>query len=129
MKLHDITPSVWGLTMTKYLLCIGLFTTALLMPRVVHAADSTAAELWFDKCARCHGDTGAGDTPLGRMLKVANYGSKKAQEALTDEHLFKLILEGRTTNQKKVMPAFKEEITEGEAKSLVRYIRSLEKSL
>jgi mono/diheme cytochrome c family protein len=128
MKIHATSLSVKGPAKMKNFVSIGLLTTTLVLPSIVRATGSATAELWLDKCARCHGDTGAGDTPLGRKLKVADYSSKKAQEAFTDEYLAKLIVEGKTTNHKIVMPAYNEQITDGEVKNLVGYIRSLAKS-
>jgi mono/diheme cytochrome c family protein len=113
--------------MKRHLLCIGVLVTTLLVSPLARAASTTTAELWLDKCARCHGDTGSGDTPLGKKLKVVDYSSKKAQEVFTDEYLLKLIFEGKTVNNKVVMPGYKDEITAEEANHLVRYIRSLAK--
>ena len=108
------------LSLSVVVLTLGLTSTT-------RGADKKTAELWLDKCARCHGDTGAGDTPLGRKLKVIDYSSKKAQEGFSEEHLRQLIGEGATRDKKRVMPAYKDELSKAEIGDLITYIKSLAK--
>lgn len=111
---------------TRFLFFIG-FLIAVSYTAYAEPAKTNAIELWLDKCARCHGDSGKGDTSLGQKLKVVDYSSRKAQEGFTDEQLHAMILEGKVRNDKKVMPSFKDELSTEEIQSLIVHIRSLGK--
>jgi mono/diheme cytochrome c family protein len=37
---------------------------------IARAADEDPAAIYKEHCAKCHGDTGRGDTPSGKMLKA-----------------------------------------------------------
>ncbi|MCX8073686.1 MAG: cytochrome c [Candidatus Binatia bacterium] len=42
--------------------------------------------LYKEKCAKCHGETGKGDTPTGKSMKVPSMvGDPKVQEASAEE--------------------------------------------
>lgn len=77
--------------------------------------EGAARDLFAARCAMCHGKDGEGE-PLGGMRAP----SLKRQEALsyTDDQLFERIY-GGTSN----MPPFKNSLTQGQIKSLVRFIR------
>lgn len=91
------------------------------------AEKANTCELWLDSCARCHGDTGRGDTPLGKKLKVRDYSTQQAQADFTDEYLHKMIMDGKIIDGKKVMPSYREELNEKQVAELVAYIRALTK--
>ncbi len=55
---------------------------ALLVPGTAAAADGAA--LYGENCAKCHGDDGRSDTPVGKALKTpALAGGSWSQEELT----------------------------------------------
>ena len=87
---------------------------------VVAAADDAAA-VYKAKCAMCHGPDGAGQTPTGKTMKVADLRSATVQKA-TDEELEKVI-----TNGKGKMPAYKGKIDEKTIDGLVKFIREFGK--
>lgn len=92
---------------------------------VVLAAD--AKTNWTKMCARCHSPDGSGKAPAGKKLGVRDYTTADGQ-SFTDEEALKAILEGvRNDAGKETMPAYKEKMSEDEAKDLVAHVRSLKK--
>jgi cytochrome c oxidase cbb3-type subunit 3 len=78
--------------------------------------DATLVSMtWKQNCLRCHGASGRGDGPEGRMLRVPDLSATKG----TDQELANTIRKGR--NQ---MPAFGEALTPNVVDGLVRLIRS-----
>jgi mono/diheme cytochrome c family protein len=90
------------------------------------AAVESARAIYLDKCSECHGDTGKGDGPQGRMYDPApgNLTDAKHMHALTDGELFYQISEGR-----KPMPAFKKRLSEEQRWQLVLLVRSFAEAL
>jgi mono/diheme cytochrome c family protein len=85
----------------------------------------SAREVYSDKCAHCHGDTGKGDGRDASRYDPAPTDftdAKKLNEA-TDGELFYKISEG-----KKPMPVFKNKLTEDQRWQLVLLIRSFAQS-
>jgi len=105
----------------KTKLTISLISASILIgASAVRAAD--AAEIWSKNCASCHGKDGAGATTMGKKLKVKDYTDAKVQAAFTDAEALKVILEG-----KEKMKAYKDKMTEAEAKDQVKYVRAFKK--
>jgi mono/diheme cytochrome c family protein len=89
------------------------------------AADLVKAkEVFLDKCAKCHGESGKGDGPKAKTLKKkpADYTDKAKMSQLTDEKLKEEIMEG-----KKPMPSFKDKLDEATIVDLIAYIRTFAK--
>jgi cytochrome c553 len=88
-------------------------------------ADTTAT--WKEHCAKCHGDTGKGDTKMGRKLAIADLSDAAVQAKFTDEEALKAMKDGvKDKGGKQVMkPA--ENVSEAEMKALVGYVRTLKK--
>jgi mono/diheme cytochrome c family protein len=82
----------------------------------------SAREVYADKCAHCHGDTGKGDGPDASRYDPApmDFTDAKRMSEATDGELFYKISEG-----KKPMPVFKNKLTEDQRWELVLLIRSL----
>ncbi len=96
----------------------------LVMQTAVWAAD--AKENWGEHCARCHGDTGSGNTKTGRKLKVKNLTQPRIQTRLTDDRIRESLAAGiQSDDGEELMPAFREKLTEAEREALVAHIRSL----
>lgn len=90
-----------------------------------HAADmAKAKQVFLDKCAKCHGESGKGDGPKAKTLKKkpADYTDKAKMSKVTDEELKKEIMEG-----KKPMPSFKNKLDEATVDDLIAYIRTFAK--
>lgn len=86
---------------------------------------ATAAENWENSCASCHGVDGKAQTKQGKKLKVRDYTDPAVQAEMKDDTMLKAILEGYVQNGKTTMKGFKDELSEDEAKDLVKFIREL----
>jgi len=89
------------------------------------AAMGAARLIYLDKCAQCHGESGKGDGPEGKMYDPppGNLTDAKHMNARTDGELFYQISQGR-----KPMPAFKKRLTEEQRWQLVLLVRSFAKA-
>jgi mono/diheme cytochrome c family protein len=81
----------------------------------------SAREVYADKCAHCHGDTGKGDGRDASRYNPSptNFTDTKRMSSTADGELFYKISEG-----KKPMPVFKNKLTEDQRWQLVLLIRS-----
>jgi mono/diheme cytochrome c family protein len=81
-----------------------------------------ARKLYLDKCAECHGDTGKGDGPQGRMYDPLPKDLTDAahMNAVSDGELFYKISEGH-----RPMPAFRKRLTDEQRWRLVLFLRAL----
>jgi mono/diheme cytochrome c family protein len=89
------------------------------------AAMGSARLIYLDKCAECHGETGKGDGPQGKMYDPppGNLTDAKHMSTRTDGELFYQISRGR-----KPMPAFKKRLSEEQRWQLVLLVRSFAKT-
>jgi cytochrome c553 len=83
----------------------------------------SAPDIYKAHCSACHGVNGAGDTMLGKNLKLRPLGSAEVQKQ-SDEELASIISKGKSRNR---MPAFERKLSKDQIATLVRYIRSLKK--
>jgi len=83
------------------------------------AAFADGAAIFKTKCAACHGPDGAGQTPVGKNLKLVDLRSPEAQK-LTDAEITKLLTEGKGK-----MP--KANLSADDQKAVIAFIRSLKK--
>jgi mono/diheme cytochrome c family protein len=81
----------------------------------------SGADIYKARCSPCHGRTGAGDTMIGRNLKLRPLGSDEVQKQ-TDEELFTIISKGKDK-----MPAFDHKLSKDQIDDVLRYVRSLKK--
>ena len=79
----------------------------------------TAQTVFKQRCSRCHGEDGRGDTEAAKTLKVKNLRSAAVQR-LSNKQLASVIKEGKSN-----MPPFKYVMSDDEINSLVAYVRSL----
>ena len=101
----------------RKLFALCLLSVVIAGPAVL--ADGAAT--FKSKCAMCHGPDGAGQTTMGKNLKLKDLGSAEVQK-LTDAELIKI-----TTDGKGKMPAYGAKLTADEIKAVVAHIRSLKK--
>ncbi len=90
---------------------------ALAVPVSMFSADGAA--MFKTKCAACHGPDGAGQTAVGKNLKVKDLRSADVQK-LTDAELTKLLAEGKGK-----MP--KSNLSADDMKAVIGFVRSLKK--
>lgn len=108
--------------MKKVLIQVSLvlLVLALAAPTLTYAAD-TGPDLYKSKCAMCHGPDGAGQTAMGKTLKLRDLGSADVQKQ-SDAELKTIIDKGKAK-----MPAFGGKLSSAQIDDLVKYIRSLKK--
>ena len=87
----------------------------------IYAFADGGADIYKTKCSACHGKNGAGDTMLGKNLKLRPLGSDDVQKQ-SDDELFTIISKG-----KKRMPPFDRKLSKDQIHDLVKYVRSLKK--
>jgi mono/diheme cytochrome c family protein len=86
------------------------------------AAGDTPRGLWIKmKCALCHGEDGAGNTPAGKQKGAPDLRAEEIQK-LKDDELLKPVVVGHAD-----MPAIKSGLSKGSSALLVSYIRGLAK--
>ncbi|HXH41081.1 MAG TPA: cytochrome c [Thermoanaerobaculia bacterium] len=103
--------------MTKRLVVIlAVLTLVMALPAM---AKSDGAALYKASCATCHGANGAGDTAVGKSMKVRDLRSAEVQKQ-TDIELTKIISGGKGK-----MPAYGKKMSEADVAALIATIRSL----
>src|SRR4051794_27150231 len=103
----------------KKLIVLGVATVAM-AAFVASAAD--AKDVWKDKCAKCHGEDGKGQTKMGQKLGVKDYTDAKVQADLKDEAAFKAIKDGVKDKEDKVLMKPAEDLSDADIKALVAYV-------
>jgi cytochrome c553 len=104
-----------------------VLSLAFLVAGAVSLRAADAKELWEKNCAKCHGEDGKGKTKMGEKLGVKDYTDAKVQEKLKDEEMAKVIKEGYTKEDKKIMKGFGETLSDDDIKALVKHIRGFKK--
>jgi|SRR5208283_4717417 len=85
------------------------------------AALKAAKDIYADKCANCHGDTGKGDGSDAMMYdpSPADLTDASQMKKVTDGEIYYQITEGR-----KPMPSFRKRLTDEQRWELVLLVRS-----
>jgi cytochrome c oxidase cbb3-type subunit III len=107
--------------------------TAMVAPAPVETASTgaevrPAADLYALNCASCHGPRGGGDGPLSAGLspQPAKHADGSYMNALSNEHLFKVVKEGGAAVGKSAMMApWGTSMSDDEIHGLVAFLRSL----
>ncbi|MGA7648090.1 MAG: cytochrome c [Terriglobales bacterium] len=79
----------------------------------------TGAEIYKARCSACHAASGAGDTMLGKNMKLRALGSPDVQKQ-SDQELATIISRGKNR-----MPAYDRKLSKDQIAAVVKYIRSL----
>lgn len=79
--------------------------------------------LYKKYCAGCHGQTGKGDTKLGKKYKARDYTSPEVKKTLKDEAMFKAIKEGLTVDGHEVMKPYADKMTDAEIRDVVQLMK------
>lgn len=90
-------------------------------PSAIASGGPDGAAIFKSKCAMCHGPDGAGQTTMGKNLKLRDLRSADVQKQ-TDAELVKWISDGKGK-----MPAYKGKLTPADINAVVAFIRTLKK--
>lgn len=85
------------------------------------AKTKEAKRLFKQKCAKCHGQDGAGSN-YGQIVGATNLSDPEWQQRADDKRIFNSIKHGRGQ-----MPALGEKLTEEQITSLILFVRTLKK--
>jgi cytochrome c6 len=110
--LKTLSASVARLTIASIALSLVLGANAL--------AES-GADVYKMKCAPCHGSNGAGETMIGRNLKMRSLVSPEVQNQ-SDAQLANVISQGKNK-----MPSYSRKLSKDQIAATVKYIRALKK--
>ena len=105
----------------KNILRATIMVLALALVFSVFSFADAGGDTFKAKCAACHGATGAGDTTMGKNLKLRDLGSADVQKQSDDE------LTATITKGKGKMPAYDGKLTKDQISDVVKFIRSLKK--
>jgi len=101
------------------ILCLSILAVAPVALAGGGGSDGTA--IYKAKCAMCHGPDGAGQTTMGKNMKLRDLRSADVQKQ-TDAELTKWITDGKGK-----MPGYKGKLSTADIQALVTFIRSLKK--
>ena len=107
--------------MTKALTVLTLCILIAAPSAFAGGGGSDGAAIYKAKCAMCHGADGAGQTAMGKNMKLRDLRSAEVQKQ-TDAELVKWIADGKGK-----MPAYKGKLTPADIDALVAFIRTLKK--
>jgi mono/diheme cytochrome c family protein len=94
---------------------------ALAMLLSTYTLADSGADAYKTKCSACHGANGAGDTMLGKNLKLRSLASAEVQKQ-SDDELAIIISKGKDK-----MPPYDRKLSKDQIGDVVKYIRSLKK--
>jgi len=90
--------------------------------RPAHAQE--ARQLYEKSCLNCHGPSGKGDGPAGKMLKPPPAELAVAIKGKADADIAKVIKEGgKALGKSALMPAFGSKLTDDQIQSVVAYVK------
>lgn len=110
------------LSVMVYLIMSQTITSTSQSAQVTPIKAKDAKRLFKQRCGRCHGPDGTGNTTSGQVIGATNLTDPEWQERVDDKRLVTSIKHGRGQ-----MPAFSEKLTEEQIASLVLYVRTLGK--
>jgi mono/diheme cytochrome c family protein len=105
----------------KTILRASLLALALTLVFSTYTFADAGGDTFKAKCAACHGATGAGDTTMGKNLKLRDLGSADVQKQSDDE------LTTTITKGKGKMPSYDGKLTKEQVGDVVKFIRTLKK--
>jgi len=105
----------------KTILRASLAVVALALVFSTYTFADGGADTFKAKCAVCHGATGAGDTVMGKNMKLRDMSSADVQKQ-SDDELTTIITKGKNK-----MPAYDGKLTKDQIGDVVKFVRSLKK--
>ena len=104
--------------MMKRFVMLAALTLVIALPAI--AADPDGAALYKAKCATCHGADGAGQTSIGKSMKLRDLRSADVQKQ-TDIELTKIISGGKGK-----MPGFGQKMSTADVMAVIAHLRTLQ---
>ena len=105
------------------------FACLMLWPLSAQSQDAAAGKETYEQyCALCHGPQGQGDGSLSANLdpKPRNHTDGAYMNALTDDHLLKVIGEGgAAAGLAPIMPAWKDILSAQQIQDVIAFVRTL----
>ena len=98
-----------------------LMFAALTLALSTYTFGDSGGDTFKAKCAPCHGATGAGDTTMGKNMKLRDMSSADVQKQ-SDEELTTIISAGKGK-----MPAYGTKLSKEQIADVVKFIRTLKK--
>jgi mono/diheme cytochrome c family protein len=93
-------------------------------PDLSAAQLTKAKQIFKEKCVKCHGADGRGQTVVGDMLDVPDFTEKSWwKDGVEDERLIQSVRNGKGG-----MPKFGKKLTEQQIALVVAYVRRFDKS-
>ena len=89
-----------------------------------YAGDIDAAAIWDKQCKKCHGETGAGDTAIGKKLEIKDYTKAESLADMSDEQLHAATKDGVEGTK---MKGYGDKLSDEEIDALVAHMRSFAK--
>ena len=89
--------------------------------------DAKTEREWRAKCAFCHGESGKGDTAMGKQMAIGDFSTSSWQAAFTDDKIQSAIFSGLKRQKNGVnqeMDAYRNKLRPEQIVSLVAYIRN-----
>lgn len=99
----------------------AIVVIALALPLCSYTLAESGAETYKTKCSPCHGANGAGETMIGKNLKLRSLASPEVQNQ-SDAQLSAIISQGKNR-----MPRFDRRLSRDQIAAVVKYIRLLKK--
>jgi mono/diheme cytochrome c family protein len=84
-------------------------------------AQSSGADIYKAKCLMCHGADGLANSPMGKALKIPSFKDPAVVKA-SDAELFAAVKNGKGK-----MPAENGKLTDDQIKTVIKYVRTIEK--
>lgn len=98
-------------------LAIAALAVALLLSAPTFA--DSGADVYKMRCSACHGANGAGQTMIGRNLKLRSLAAPEVQNQ-SDAQLAAIISQGKNR-----MPSYSRRLSKDQIAAVVKYIRAL----
>jgi mono/diheme cytochrome c family protein len=115
--------------MTLKLMVAGFVAVACIVVGIGDAAAQDAKAIYSKECAKCHGDSGAGDGAMGQKLKdkPSDWTKGAGLQGMDDAKLAESIKKGGgAVGKSKAMPAYPK-LSDAEVTALVAHVKSLKK--
>lgn len=100
---------------------VGCLIAVMWTPTSQAASAQNGKKIFEDKCAKCHGEDGSGDTVIGKAVKAADLRSADAKKK-TDAELYQQIDKGKGN-----MPPFGSSLDQQQINDLISYVREFGK--